>query len=56
MSEELIKKYNLEEGDFWILRGKKIISFGGVVKMIDTEGISLKCLIILSIEKEWELQ
>jgi len=42
MSEDLIKKYNLEEADFWTLRGKKIISFGGVVKMIDTEGIKFE--------------
>ena len=42
MSEDLIKKDNLEEGDFWPCRGRKIISFEGVVKMIDTEGIKFE--------------
>jgi len=42
MSEDLIKKYNLEENDFWTLRGKKIISFDGVVKIIDAEGVKFE--------------
>ena len=27
MSDDLIKRYNLDEDDFWTLRGNKIISF-----------------------------
>ena len=39
MSEHLIKKYNLDEDDFWSLRGNKIISFDGVIKIIEAENI-----------------
>jgi hypothetical protein len=39
MSESLIKRYNLDEDDFWTLRGNKIISFDGIVKIIDEENI-----------------
>ena len=39
MSDDLIKKYNLDEDDFWTLRGNKIISFDGVIKIIEAENI-----------------
>lgn len=42
MSEDLIKRYNLDEDDFWTLRGNKIISFDGVVKIIDAENIKFE--------------
>tara|TARA_B100001939_G_C16935057_1_gene615656 strand:- start:727 stop:1287 length:561 start_codon:yes stop_codon:yes gene_type:complete len=42
MSDDLIKRYNLDEDDFWTLRGNKIISFDGVIKIIDAEGIKFE--------------
>ena len=43
MSESLIKKYNLlDEEDFWPCRGNKIISFDGVVKIIEAENIKFE--------------
>jgi len=39
MSDQLVKKYNLDESDFWTLRGNKIISFDGVIKIIEAENI-----------------
>jgi hypothetical protein len=42
MSEHLIKKYNLDEDDFWSLRGNKIISFDGVIKIIEAENIKFE--------------
>lgn len=42
MSEHLIKKYNLDEEDFWPCRGNKIISFDGVVKIIEAENIKFE--------------
>lgn len=42
MSEHLIKKYNLDEEDFWILRGKKIIAFDGIIKIIEAENIKFE--------------
>lgn len=43
MSDQLIKKYNLlYEEDFWPCRGKKIISFDGVVKIIEAENIKFE--------------
>jgi hypothetical protein len=42
MSDSLIKKYNLDEDDFWTLRGNKIISFDGVIKIIEAENIKFE--------------
>ena len=42
MSDDLIKKYNLDEDDFWTLRGNKIISFDGVIKIIEAENIKFE--------------
>ena len=43
MSKKLIKKYNLDEDDFWTIAGKvKVISFDGVVKIIDEENIKFE--------------
>lgn len=47
MSESLIKRYNLSEGDFWTMKfgqsaGQKIIKFDGVMKIIDAEGIKFE--------------
>tara|TARA_R100001129_G_scaffold186125_2_gene176549 strand:- start:36 stop:587 length:552 start_codon:yes stop_codon:yes gene_type:complete len=42
MSENLIKKYDLDEDDFWTLRGNKIISFDGVIKIIEAENIKFE--------------
>jgi len=39
MSEHLVKRYNLDEDDFWTLRGNKIISFDGVIKIIEAEDV-----------------
>ena len=42
MSDQLIKKYNLDESDFWLCRGNKIIHFDGVVKIIEAENIKFE--------------
>jgi hypothetical protein len=42
MSDQLVKKYNLDESDFWTLRGNKIISFDGVIKIIEAENIKFE--------------
>jgi hypothetical protein len=42
MSDELIKRYGLNEDDFWPLRGKQIISFDGVLKIISYENIKFE--------------
>ena len=47
MSESLIKRYNLNQGDFWEMKfgksaGQKIIKFDGVMKIIDAEGIKFE--------------
>ena len=43
MSRELVNKYNLDESDFWTIAGKvKVISFDGVIKIIDEENIKFE--------------
>ena len=47
MSDDLIKKYNLSEGDFWEMKfgksaGQKIIKFDGVIKIIEAENIKFE--------------
>ena len=42
MSDQLVKKYNLDESDFWTLRGNKIISFDGVIKIIESEDVKFE--------------
>ncbi len=40
--DSLMKRYNLDEDDFWFLAGNRIISFDGVSKIIDIENVKFE--------------
>ena len=40
--QSLIKRYKLDEEDFWDCRGKNILYFDGVAKIIETENIKFE--------------